>query len=202
MREAGGEEGAGPPQQHMDQGQGRMEAEKLGHHHQAARHLRRDTTAWGLRPLDHGLIVHTGCPSTERAAGPLEWPWGSGIWAMPGGLCWVPGQEVLHFHPTWRLSGSRMAGAGAPLPGEPSIAGPARGPPASQHASWRRSREPGETSPGGSGAGCPPSHPWGQPLRPSLACSLLPLPCPAHPSSLCQPLGQLPAPGPVPDLQT
>lgn len=33
---------------------------------------------------------------------------------MPGGLCWVPGQEVLHFfHPTWRLSGSRMAGAGA-----------------------------------------------------------------------------------------
>ena len=72
--------------------------------------------------------------------------------------------------------------------------------PASQHTSWRRSREPGETSPASSGAGCPPCHPWGQPLRPSLACSLLPLPCPARPSSLHQPLGELPAPGPVPDL--
>lgn len=172
MREAGGEEGAGPPQQHVDQGQGRMEVEKLGRHHQAARHLRRDTTAWSLRPLDHGLIVHTGWPSTERATGPLEWPWGSGTWAMPGGLCWVPRQEVLHFHPTCRLSGSRMAEAGAPLPGE--------SPPLGGH--------PRPSTPAGGGAGSqvkPAQAGAGLAARPlTLGASPCGPPWPA-PSSLC-----------------
>lgn len=175
MREAGDEEGAGPPQQHVDQEEGRIKAEKLGHHRQAARHLRRDTTAWGLRPLDRELTVHTGCPSMERAPGPLERPSGSGTWAMPGGLSWAPRQEVLRSHPTCRLSGSRMAGARAPLPGERSVAGPARGHP-----------RPSMPAGGGAGSQAKPAQAgaWlaARPL--TLGASPCSPPQPA-PSSLC-----------------
>lgn len=97
---------------------------EAGRHRQAARHLRRDTTAWGLRPLAPELTVHTGYPRTEKAVGPPERPSGSRTWAMPGRLCWAPRQEVLRSHPTCWLSGSRRSGARALLPGEPSIAGP------------------------------------------------------------------------------
>lgn len=178
-----------------------MEAEKLGRHRQAARHLRRDTTAWGMRPLDHELTVHTGCPSMERAAGPRM---ALGVWDL--GHAW---QALLSARARgFALSSYLLALWLQNAWGRGTIARRAEhcrarsGMPTSQQASWRRSREPGETSPARSGAGCPPSHPWGRSLRPSLACSLLPLPCPARPSSLHQPLGELQAPGPVPDLQT
>lgn len=178
-----------------------MEAEKLGRHRQAARHLRRDTTAWGPRPLAPELTVHTGYPRTERAVGPPEWPSGSGSCAMPGRLCWAPRQEVLRSHPTCWLSGSRMAGAGAPLPGEPSVAGPTRGRPRPSTSAGGGAGSQVKPTQGGAGPAARPPHPWG-PCGPSSAGSLLPLPCPACPFSLRQPPGELPAPGPVPHLQT
>lgn len=145
-----------------------MEAEKLGRHRQAARHLRRDTTAWGPRPLAPELTVHTGYPRTERAVGPPEWPSGSGSWAMPGRLCWAPRQEVLRSHPTCWLSGSRMAGAGAPLPGEPSVAGPTRGRPHPSTSAGGGVGSQVNPARGGAGPAARPPHPWGQPLRPLL----------------------------------
>lgn len=70
-----------------------MEAEKLGRHRQAARHLRRDTAAWGMRPLDRELTVHTGCPSMERAAGPLDGPRGLGPGSCLAGSAERPGKR-------------------------------------------------------------------------------------------------------------
>ena len=145
-----------------------MEVEKLGRRRQAARHLRRDTTAWGLRPLAPELTVHTGYPRTEKAAGPPERPSGSRTWAMPGRLCWAPRQEVLRSHPTCWLSGSRMAGAGALLPGEPSVAGLTRGRPRPSTPAGGGVGSQVKPARAGAGSAAHPPHPWGQPLQPFL----------------------------------